>query len=421
MNKCTICHRISPDLTPIAISWVPEHQLCARCLFDLLAREYGSDLSSSSDLDSDCSARDSISATALDDGNGFPDLERTEINIEPEILIENQLSDVDNDRTNECGIELSSKDMRRGKTASRVNLKLQCTFCNEKVANRRSLARHMRKLHPEEKINRCHICHLFFKGVESLEKHIRDDHNGFAHMCTICMEGFGEGEKDEHEKSCLGRLMFTCSFCEERYTSKAVIWKHLDSHETNETDKDSSYKEMRSFQKIYCCALCDDGRGYEENPYWNHIHHKHDGRHLRCSDCGKTFRTRKHMVVHTGVQCKVGLKAREKAARLHQQIESFCQFCSKSFRNRTLLQNHVAKIHKAKPIVCDVCGLSLANRNQMRYHKTKAHTEPTEQCPHCPKIFHLITDLRQHLTTHETIVQCRYCALPLLLLCYWYE
>ncbi|XP_065082964.1 zinc finger protein 585B-like [Ochlerotatus camptorhynchus] len=397
--ECTICYRVDSKLTPIDAKLVAQHRLCDRCLSDLFTKDFEQGLSSDSD--------DSTSNFEIKSNFNLAD----ELHLEHESYHE---YDDDVSIKSESGVLLIDKDANTleedvkpatisKKAIPKDKLKEKCALCDERTTNRRSLAAHMRRSHPEEKVNRCHICRLFFKGVEQFEEHIRSEHAGFSHICVVCLEGYGRGEKLEHEKSCIGRLLFECIECREQFVSKEGLMKHLDSHQILEDLKESSYQEMRALQRIHTCVLCDDHQGYEENAYWNHVHRDHDGRHLRCPDCGKTFRNRKHMVVHTGVQCKVGAKAREKAAKMQKLVQSRCQYCSKSFRNRTLLQNHVAKIHKAKPVVCDICGLSLANRNQMRYHRIKSHTEPAEKCPHCPKQFHLATDLRQHLTTHDVI------------------
>ncbi|EAT42941.1 AAEL005584-PA [Aedes aegypti] len=396
---CTICYETDEKLTAIEVDLTTQHHLCNRCLTDLFTAEFESD-SEDSDINFEIKHDPTLENELHEDqeliegDESFDD----DISIKSESLA---LPDGTYSNSNVTQDDTSALLDEKPSVISLESLKVECSFCGERSVNRKTLADHMRACHPEEKVNRCLICRLFFRGVQQYEEHIRDDHGGFSQRCDICLEGYVRDEQWKHRTNCLGRLVFECVECEERFISREGFEKHVSNHQNSEDRKRSTYKERRIHEHVFTCALCEDDKTYEENIYWNHVHEIHDGHHLRCPHCAKTFRNRKHLIVHTGSRCKVSATARQKSAEINEHEPSKCDLCSKTFRNRALLKNHVAKIHKAKAAVCDLCGLSFANRAQMRYHQKKSHTEPAEKCPHCTKRFHLAADLRQHLTTHE--------------------
>ncbi|KXJ76489.1 hypothetical protein RP20_CCG009605 [Aedes albopictus] len=404
--KCTVCFGTALKLTPIEAELAAQHHLCNRCLSDLFTADLETD---SEDSDSNFEIKDDPTVEYESDGQYSNDCDEPfddsiSIKFEP---VEDHIDSDGNpngDQEEPLDVQLRVKPLRKRKprVTPLEKLKVKCSYCDELSVNRKTLAEHIRECHPDEKVHRCLICLSFFKGIQQYEEHIRDVHAGCTERCNICLEGYVRKDKWKHTNTCLGRLLFGCTACDERYVSQNGFQKHVKSHLSNDGKK-ATHQETRTQEQVFTCTLCEDDKVYEENSYWNHVHVIHDGHHLRCPDCGKTFSNRKHMIIHTGSRCKVGAKARENYAKAKTEYApSKCELCSKTYRNQRLLQTHVAKVHKVKPVVCDLCGISFANATPLRYHKIKSHTEPAEKCPQCPKRFHLAWDLRQHLATHET-------------------
>lgn len=244
--KCTVCFRVDSNLTPVSYSntafrirtkfrrllytsqidaeLVVQHSLCDRCLSDLFTRDFERDLSSDSD---DSSSELEIKGDfKLEDEFHLEHDSHHEYDDHTSVKSESSALHIDEDATTLEEPALISK-----KAIPKDKLKEKCTLCDEWATNRRSLAVHMRRCHPREKVNRCHICRLFFKGVEQFEEHIRSEHAGFSHICVVCLEGYDRGEKLEHEKICMGRLLFECFKCREQFVSNEGLMKHLDSHQ----------------------------------------------------------------------------------------------------------------------------------------------------------------------------------------------
>ncbi|XP_055531061.1 zinc finger protein 737-like [Wyeomyia smithii] len=392
--KCTICYQGASNLTPIECG--TNHELCDRCLLDLLTRDLDSDVADcTSDIkESILETRVKKEPTELDYGSENDDDSG-----------HHHADDFDTEfSAGPSKVELIEPEPEETPVkVSQERLPFGCRYCGERAATRKRLGRHIAAKHPKEKLHRCHICIKFFKGGANFKEHLRSVHEGFTRACEFCLEGYQQGEITAHRQICKGRLLFKCTICELGFVLKESLWKHLDGHEVPDESKDISYQETRIKKKLFTCVLCDNGLAFEEKSYLKHVHHDHGGYYLKCQDCGKTFRDRSHLAVHTREHCKVGEKARKYTAEHREPAkEAECQQCSKRFPSAARLYSHITRIHKALPVVCDICGHSSLNRNRLQYHKIKAHTEPTEKCPQCPKVFHLVGDLKQHLITHET-------------------
>ncbi|XP_053683188.1 zinc finger protein 845-like [Sabethes cyaneus] len=392
--KCTICYQDASKITPIECN--TDQKLCDRCLLDLLTRKFESDTASDENDTESFNVLSSIKEEPLDEDN---EPENAQTDHQSEMCILEFSAGV-------AKVEIEEPDPVEPDPVEQPqeSIKFKCNFCDEGASTRKALGQHIALFHMEEKKNQCHICKQFFKDVGSLEEHAKSDHGGFTHACDICTECYHDDEKLIHESNCQGRLVLECAICQEGFVLKESLWKHLDGHELTEENKAVSFRETRKTWKVFTCVICNDGRAFDEKSFWPHVHDKHDGYHLKCKECGRTFRKQLHLFMHISQSCQIDVRARKYAAE-HPKlaVESQCPHCPKRYSSITNLNNHISKIHTALPIVCHICGHAALNKKQLRYHMIKAHTEPTEQCSHCPKAFHRLGDLRQHLLTHETV------------------
>ncbi|XP_065082963.1 zinc finger protein 62-like [Ochlerotatus camptorhynchus] len=301
---------------------------------------------------------------------------------------------------------------RPNKDSKTGHLKVACRYCDHRTTSKTMLYKHYDEFHVDDRMNRCRICFLWFKGRVPFEQHVQEKHQGHQRQCDICLQGYDELlELEQHKGKCLGRVLFECATCLRSYVKKDGLLKHFANHDGITEDPESLFSVVRSLQKIFICALCGDDRGYEEEPYNTHVKEAHNGYHLLCPDCGSKFRQHRSFVNHRSGQCRVGTRAQEKVTSLYAPVKSQCPHCSRCYKNRWGVEVHIRRIHKAKPAECDVCGLKLASTSLVKTHKISVHTEPKFECSLCQKKFSSKYNYQSHLISHqkEGINLCEQC------------
>ncbi|XP_019556836.2 PR domain zinc finger protein 5-like [Aedes albopictus] len=289
------------------------------------------------------------------------------------------------------------------KTPHRLKeFKVACKYCDHKTTSKTLLRKHNDECHAEERTIRCRICFIWCNGRDLFEKHVQEEHQGNQRQCEICLEGCVElAELEEHKRNCLGRLLFKCQACQERYVKQEAAQKHVEQHQESEGTSQNVITEIRSLQKIFNCALCGDDRAYEEELYNTHVKDVHNGYHILCPDCGAKFRLHRSFVNHRSSQCQFGERSKDKVSTMYAPVITQCEHCPRSFKNRWRMEEHIRRIHKAKPAECDICGLKLASASLVKSHKRSVHTEASIQCPHCEKKFVSKYYFQSHLLCHQ--------------------
>ena len=192
-----------------------------------------------------------------------------------------------------------------------------------------------------KKLSKCHNCGTLFKTVLSLKKHRCST---LGHQCDVCSKYYKTKQQLRcheiiHEDS---RTLLNCNPCGKKFTS---IY---------------SFKNHNQFgchvkESLACSADL-------------HINTKE---HNFICECGKTFKTKKHLSVHKHMH------------HMEEKGKSFpCPECDESFIDPMYMKTHfnsthvkvahkVIKIEKDKKAKCLICGRTFKGEKSMKLHMAK--------------------------------------------------
>ena len=183
-------------------------------------------------------------------------------------------------------------------------------------------------------------------------------------------------------------IILKCKACSETFSSNLAFKKHVAC----------THKKKVCIHEngAYICSVCD---------YWTlkkslfaaHLERKHgtwtdkqpNNLIYPCAACGFVCRSKHSLQSHF--------------TRKHtDKYEHQCKFCTKQFKVKGDLTNHVRFHHKEKPISCDVCGKICQNTGSLYVHQKWAHYKPKYECHICHRRMVTQKNLDQHLISqHE--------------------
>ena len=120
-----------------------------------------------------------------------------------------------------------------------------------------------------------------------------------------------------------------------------------------------------------------------------------DGRSYRCTVCGKSKRSARHLNIH---------HRRNHSAQM-------CGICGKIFELASSLTHHMYS-HDERQYHCDKCSFHSHFESELKKHKITHHTNPQHQCMHhkCGCWFRRKSDLVLHVETHKkNVIKCKVC------------
>ncbi|RUS73058.1 hypothetical protein EGW08_019173 [Elysia chlorotica] len=252
----------------------------------------------------------------------------------------------------------------------------------------------------EKKILRCHLCPKICSSVHGWRRHMTDAHEdvGFSKLsntCIICGQlvyGYKALEKHILDKHAEDSGLPVEE--EDNLIQEAVKKSDTDIKQYKAVGKDTSEITRDEFDN-YQCPSCP-----KTHPDLRAIktHMKtHVDMELECSHCGKTFKNPSLLKQHI--------------QRHRKEAIYTCEVCNKSFLTLLKLNKH-CKVHHAKGnFVCELCGASFALNEYLQKHR-KCHTDiRPHSCSVCAKTFRTKPELRVHFLIHtrETPYTCQYC------------
>lgn len=202
------------------------------------------------------------------------------------------------------------------------------------------------------------------------------------------IDNYDDESSPEKASSSEASCTLKCKVCSETFASNLLFRKHVAwIHKKKVYIKEDN---------VFVCCVCDYQTN-KKNLFALHLQRKHKnlttnkqtGNVFPCAACGFECRSKHSLQSHF--------------IRKHtDRYEHQCKFCTKQFKVKGDLTNHVRFHHKEKPINCDVCGKLCLNSGSLYVHQKWAHYKPKFECPICKRRMVTQENLDQHMVSqHE--------------------
>uniref|UniRef100_A0A669DWF0 Zinc finger and BTB domain-containing protein 41 n=1 Tax=Oreochromis niloticus TaxID=8128 RepID=A0A669DWF0_ORENI len=308
----------------------------------------------------------------------------------------------------------------------------KCPFCNKLHASKKTLAKHVRRFHPDHiqefltKRKRksegwkCAICFKTFTRKPHLEEHMILHSQDRPFKCSFCDEYFKSrfARLKHQEKFHLGP--FPCEICGRQFNDTGNRKRHIEcthggkrkwtclvcGKSVRERTTLKEHLRIHSGEKPHLCSIC--GQSFRHgSSYRLHLRVHHDDKRYECDVCGKTFIRHDHLTKHQKIH------SGEKA---HQ-----CEECGKCFRRHDHLTVHYRSVHlgekvwqKYKTAVhqCEVCKKEFKGKSSLEMHFRTHSGEKPHRCPECHQTFRIKKTLTKHMVIHSDVrpFNCPHCS-----------
>ncbi|XP_035489400.2 zinc finger and BTB domain-containing protein 41 [Scophthalmus maximus] len=267
----------------------------------------------------------------------------------------------------------------------------KCAICLKTFTRRPHLQEHM-ILHTQDRPFKCSFCDEYFKSRFARLKHQEKYHLG-PFPCEICGRQFNDTGNRKRHIECThgGKRKWTCFICGKSVRERTTLREHMRIH---------------SGEKPHLCSIC--GQSFRHgSSYRLHLRVHHDDKRYECDQCGKTFIRHDHLTKHQKIH------SGEKA---HQ-----CEECGKCFRRHDHLTVHYKSVHlgekvwqKYKTAVhqCEVCKKEFKGKSSLEMHFRTHSGEKPHRCPECHQTFRIKKTLTKHMVIHSDArpFNCPHCS-----------
>ncbi|XP_049602528.1 zinc finger and BTB domain-containing protein 41 [Syngnathus scovelli] len=266
----------------------------------------------------------------------------------------------------------------------------KCPICLKSFTRRTHLQEHM-ILHTQDRPFKCAFCDEFFRSRFARLKHQEKYHLG-PFPCEICGRNFNDTGNRRRHVECThgGKRKWTCFVCGKSVRERTTLREHMRIH---------------SGEKPHICGVCGQTFRHKSS-YRLHLRMHRNDKRYECDECGKTFVRHDHLTKHQKTH------SGEKA---HQ-----CEECGKCFRRQDHLAIHYRSVHlgekvwqkyKAAMHQCEVCKKEFKGKSSLEMHFRTHSGEKPFSCPECHQTFRIKKTLTKHMVIHSDVrpFNCQQC------------
>ncbi|XP_055598113.1 zinc finger protein ZFP2-like [Uranotaenia lowii] len=235
----------------------------------------------------------------------------------------------------------------------------RCCGCRKEFSNAQMLMEHISIHHPpvpedKQKPYVCETCHKIFKFEVNLKIHRKKATQTRKYDCRVCGRSFKRScDKSNHEATHSTELPFACSICSKRFKKKIYLRTHLKIHDTNAP-------------KSFICQHCGKAFRTRDLLRIHSISHSEERKYI-CPSCPATFKRLYCLKVHT---------------KTHLPEKAYaCHICPKRVSQLSDLKRHLrthAPGDEAKPFQCEYCLRRYPRKDYLKQHIRKQHLEKAD-------------------------------------------
>jgi len=245
-----------------------------------------------------------------------------------------------------------------------------------------------------QKTHACDQCEKKFKTKGELKQHssVHSDERPFRCSNSQCSKSF---KKKSHLQSHIARRTcrnpLTCERCQKTFPRKRHLTIHIREHTQKDLRNCPNKFKTNSASEVHLVTHTKSPRT-KSSVNWegNATATEKPQKTHACDQCGKEFKTKYHLKMHSSV---------------HSDERSFrCSNaqCSKSFKRKWNLERHMMTQHTGhKPFACPRCQKTFDKKYHLTIHMREHTQKSFKVCPHSPNKFKTNSALNVHrIITH---------------------
>ncbi|XP_062545292.1 zinc finger protein 135-like [Armigeres subalbatus] len=244
---------------------------------------------------------------------------------------------------------------------------------------------------------KCCGCSTEFTSIDSLKQHSRMHHELYRRQtdsdhpfeCDVCFKRFQTQIKLEQHRLVPYTLEHKCSECEKSFRSQSVLTKHMAIHSL----QDGESAKKTTLPQLSTPVQCDECGKFLQNDHKLRTHLK--SAHLtdkpfQCSLCSRRFKW-KHIL--------------QNHLRVHTKEQPYsCRHCSRSFTQLADKNRHELTHSQEFPLRCSVCGKGFpGGRKKLLEKHEELHQRGEEYpftCRFCDRTFTRLPQRNRHQARH---------------------